>query len=123
MIHIGIGQMLDLMWALKQELPFYHFHVHLYFPTYTCKLKDGREVKLIDKGRLTALDDPRVRRIAAKYGNPDELLREDWVPALPGINTAGDYQKDYAADPTAYMTEEHRKAYGEAIARSKKFYR
>jgi len=122
-IHIGIGQMLDLMWALKQELPFYHFHVHLYFPTYTCKLKDGREVKLIDKGRLTALDDPRVRRIAAKYGNPDELLREDWVPALPGINTAGDYQKDYAADPTAYMTEEHRKAYGEAIARSKKFYR
>jgi len=122
-MHLGIGQMLDLMWALKQGLPFYHFHVHLYFPTYVCKLKDGREVKLIDKGRLTSLDDPRVRQVAAKYGNPDELLREDWIPALPGLNTEGDYSKDYAADPETYMKKEHQRAYGEAIERSKKFYR
>jgi hypothetical protein len=122
-MHIGIGQMLDMVWALKRELPFYHFHVHLYFPTYTCKLKDGREVKLIDKGRLTALDDLRVRQVAAKYGNPDELLREDWIPALPGINAEGDYSKDYAVDPETYMKKEHRKAYGDAIDRSKKYYR
>jgi hypothetical protein len=122
-MHLGIGQMLDMVWALKQGLPFYHFHVHLYFPTYTCKLKDGREVKLVDKGRLTALDDPRVRAVAAKYGNPDELLREDWIPAIPGINTAGDYAKDYASDPEIYMQKEHRKAYGEAIERAKKYYK
>lgn len=124
-IHIGIGQALDLMWALKrpEPLPFYHFHAHLYFPTYTCKLKDGREVKLIDKGHLTALDDPEVRRIAAKYGNPDQLLREDWVPAIPGINVEGDYFKDYANDPETYMTREHRKVYGEQIDRSKKYYK
>lgn len=122
-MHLGIGQMLDLMWALKRGLPFYHFHLHLYFPTYTCKLKDGREVKLIDKGRLTALDDPRVRKVAAKYADPDELLREDWIPSIPGINTEGDYLRDYAPDPETYMKNEHRKAYGEAIDRSKKYYK
>ncbi|MCS6805226.1 MAG: hypothetical protein RMM98_01660 [Acidobacteriota bacterium] len=122
-IHIGIGQMLDLVWALKRELPFYHFHVHLYFPTYTCYLKDGREVNIIDKGRLTALDDPRVRQVAAKYGNPDELLREDWIPAIPGINTTGDYWKDYANDPESYMKQEHRRVYGTEIERSKKYYK
>ena len=36
--------------------------------------------KLVENGRLTVLDDPEVRRVAAKYGNPDELLREDWIP-------------------------------------------
>ncbi|MCH8820197.1 MAG: hypothetical protein IIB03_07750 [Acidobacteria bacterium] len=36
--------------------------------------------KLVDRGRLTVLDDPEVRRVAAKYGDPDELLREDWIP-------------------------------------------
>lgn len=124
-IHLGIGQLLDFVWALKHNppLPFYHFHVHLYFATYTCKLKDGREVKLIDKGHLTALDDPEVRKIAAKYGNPDELLREDWIPAIPGINADGDYWKDYAADPETYMKQEHHQAYAEAIERSKRYYR
>jgi hypothetical protein len=36
--------------------------------------------KLVDRGHLTVLDDPEVRRVAAKYGDPDELLREDWIP-------------------------------------------
>ncbi|MBI2821822.1 MAG: hypothetical protein HYX74_06315 [Acidobacteria bacterium] len=39
---------------------------------------DGK--KLVDNGHLTVLDDPEVRKVAAKYGNPDELLREDWIP-------------------------------------------
>ena len=39
---------------------------------------DGK--KLVDNGHLTVLDDPEVRKAAAKYGNPDELLREDWIP-------------------------------------------
>ncbi|MFB3141643.1 MAG: hypothetical protein ACE1Z2_02420 [Acidobacteriota bacterium] len=46
-----------------------------YYPTFEV---DGE--KLVDRGHLTVLDDPEVRRVAAKYGNPDELLREDWIP-------------------------------------------
>jgi hypothetical protein len=124
-MHLGIGQVLDFVWALRHEpvLPFYHFHVNLYFPTYTCKLKDGREVKLIEKGHLTALDDPHVRSVAAKYGNPDELLREAWVPALPGINTDGDYWEDYAADPETYIKRTHGAVYGREIERSRKYYK
>jgi len=131
-MHLGIGQALDLVWALKQKppLPFYHFHAHLYFATYTCKLKDGREVKLIDKGHLTAMDDPEVRALAAKivaahpeYGTVDQLLSEDWIPAIPGVNVPGDYMKDYASDPETYMKAEARKAYGEAIDRAKKEYK
>jgi hypothetical protein len=64
-----------------------------------------------------------VRQVAAKYGDPDELLREDWIPALPGINAPGDYWKDYSVDPETFMKKEHREAYGEAIDRSKKFYK
>ena len=131
-MHLGIGQALDLVWALKHKppLPFYHFHAHLYFATYTCKLKDGREVKLIDKGHLTALDDPEIRKLAEQivakhpeYGSADELLREDWIPAIPGINVPGDYANDYAKDPETYMKQEARKAYGEAIDRAKKEYK
>jgi len=31
---------------------------------------------ICDRGRLAALDDPDVRRIASKYGNPDEVLAQ-----------------------------------------------
>lgn len=37
-------------------------------------------------GHLTALDDPRVRQVAAKYGDPDKLLEEIWIPAISGVN-------------------------------------
>lgn len=37
---------------------------------------------IIDQGHLTALDDEEVRRVAAQYGHPDKLLREDWIPAI-----------------------------------------
>jgi len=55
-------------------------------------------LKLIDKGRLTSLDNPEVRALASRYGNPDQLLTEDWRPEIPGINAPGDYLKDYAPD-------------------------
>ena len=41
---------------------------------------------VIENGHLTALDDPRVREVASKYGNPDELLKEIWIPAVSGVN-------------------------------------
>ena len=39
-----------------------------------------------ENGHLTALDDPRVREVAAKYGDPDKLLEEAWIPAVSGVN-------------------------------------
>lgn len=32
---------------------------------------------VIEAGRLKALNDPAVRDVAAKYGDPDQLLTED----------------------------------------------
>jgi hypothetical protein len=41
---------------------------------------------VVENGHLTALDHPRVRKIAAKYGDPDKLLKELWIPAVKGVN-------------------------------------
>ncbi|KAK5308793.1 hypothetical protein LTR93_012383, partial [Exophiala xenobiotica] len=83
-----------------------HWHVHLYFPTYIAEDVEGQDVTIIENGRLKALDAPEVRAIAAKYGDPDELLREDWIPAIPGFNIAGDYNEHYAKDPMDYTMME-----------------
>jgi hypothetical protein len=124
-VHWGAGSILleNAEWAYARDLPAGHFHTHQYFGTYEATMPDGKNVLLLNKGRLTPLDDPEVRRVAAKYGDPDELLREDWIPAIPGINVAGDYLKDYAQDPTKWITEEHRKAYADAIAFYKRGYK
>jgi len=45
---------------------------------FTTVVADGRPV--IEEGHLAALDAPEVRRVAERYGDPDNLLREDWVP-------------------------------------------
>ena len=78
--------------------------MHLYFPTYVAEGAGpgGEDVTVIEHGRLKALDDPEVRAVAARYGDPDELLREDWVPAVPGLNMAGGYNEHYARDPYRY---------------------
>lgn len=57
-------------------------HVDLFFPTLVA---DGK--RIIDKGHLTALDDPEIIDLAAKYGDPADLLREDWIPAVSGVNS------------------------------------
>lgn len=79
-----------------------HWHVHLYFPTYIAEDVEGKDITIIKHGRLKALDNPEIRTMAAKYGNPDELLREDWIPAIPGMNMAGDYNEHYTQDPYKY---------------------
>ncbi len=83
-----------------------HSHIHTYFTTMDIETVDGRKTQLIHKGRLTVLDDPQVRQVAAKYGDPDELLREIWIPAMPGINVPGNYRADYASDPVSYTRKE-----------------
>ncbi|MBI4445531.1 MAG: hypothetical protein HY645_06425 [Acidobacteria bacterium] len=116
-IHLGFGNALweNNVWGDQNKLPSSHYHLHLYFATVTARLRNGKEAMIMDKGHLTALDDPEVRQVAAKYGDPDQLLREDWIPAIPGINVPGDYWKDYAQDPWSWVQKEHRKAYGDLL--------
>ncbi len=105
-IHCGLGtghQSAGQDWAGKQGLPYGHLHVHLLFPTYEITTKTGEKFTVIKDGRITALDDPEVRKIAAKYGDPDVLLKEDWIPPMPGISVKGDYWEEYAKDPFSYV--------------------
>ena len=104
--------------AQEENLHLSHLHIHTYFNTVEMELEDGQKILLIDKGRLTALDDPEIRRIAAKYGDPDELLKELWIPAVPGINAPGDYMTDYAQNPAFTIREEHRNAYDRDVMES-----
>jgi len=107
-IHLGFGSVMSSHsenQAAEAGMLVGHFHVHLYFPTVTLEMHDGRTEVLIEDGHLKALDDPGVRSVASKYGDPDQLLSEDWVPAIPGLNMEGDYQ-DYARDPLAWIKVE-----------------
>lgn len=56
-------------------------HIDQYFPTIVAD-----EKKVIDCGRLVALDDPQIRKLAEKYDDPDKLLIEDWIPGISGLN-------------------------------------
>lgn len=88
------------------DVPTGHVHIHTYFTTMVLTNSDGTKTTFINKGHLTALDDPRVRQEAAKYGDPDKLLSEDWIPAIPGINIPGNYMQDYANDPAAWIRKD-----------------
>ena len=79
-----------------------HLHIHTYFNTIDVQTRGGETIRVADKGHITFLDDPDVRRLAAQYGDPDQILQEAWIPAVPGINIPGDYQ-DYAADPGPWI--------------------
>ena len=112
-VHWGLGIRLwhdpdapteSKVWAdftKKHNVPFDHgWHTHTYFTTYKVRLRNADKwVTLLDKGRMTSLDDPEVRALASRYGDPDYLLAEDWIPEVPGINAPGDYLKDYAPKP------------------------
>ena len=89
-------------WAGENGILYGHLHIHLLFPTFTITTKTGKEYTIIRDGRLTALDDPEVRKLAEKYGDPDDLLREDWIPQIPGITAAGSYE-DYARNPGKWI--------------------
>ena len=104
-IHIGIGtRYTDVQekWAAEQRVLYGHLHVHLLFPTYTITTRDGVEVKVIENGRLLALDDPGIRKMAEAYGPAEALLDGVWEPRIPGINAPGSYA-DYARDPASFI--------------------
>ena len=41
--------------------------------------------------KKTSLDSPEVRALTSRYGDPKELLAEDWLPGIPGIDAKGRY--------------------------------
>ena len=70
-MHLGIGATSFQQGGDTKVTGNFHTHGVLLAPT----LKAGNTI-IIDKGRLTALDSPVVRSLAAKYGNPDEVLAQ-----------------------------------------------
>lgn len=107
LVHHGFGPNYDEIASMDQAgLPSRHLHIHNLFATYTGTTARGEKLLLISNGRLTAFDDPRVRAVAERFGDPDALLREVWVPALPGINAKGDYMRDYGNDPRSRVLAE-----------------
>jgi hypothetical protein len=106
-IHLGFGTRWrgpEEVWSAERGLLYGHLHVHLLFATFAVTSVDGEVKYLIKDGRLTALDDPEVRALAARYGDPDSLLAEDWIPSVPGITSPGTYA-EYARDPAAWIYE------------------
>jgi hypothetical protein len=68
-LHASVGA------ALENENSKLIRHFDMMFPNVYI---DDRPV--IEDGHLIALDDPKVRAVAERHGDPDELLREDWIP-------------------------------------------
>jgi hypothetical protein len=104
-IHVGLGTSWRSEyedWAAEKHLLYGHLHVHLLFPTLDVLTPSGETVRVIERGRLTALDDPEVRRLAERLGDADDLLKEDWVPQVPGISAEGSYE-EYARDPARWI--------------------
>jgi hypothetical protein len=104
-IHCGLGtrwRSSEEVWAGERHLLYGHLHVHLMAATLRVETRDGATIPIIEAGRLSVYDDPDVRDLAATFGDPDQLLRDDWVPAIPGVTVPGSYA-DYAADPARHV--------------------
>lgn len=90
----------------KHNVPIGHsMHQHNVMPTYQVRIRDtGKWQTIIEHGQVASLSDPEVRALAARYGDPDKLLRKDFVHPLPGINVPGNYN-DYARNPGEYWKQ------------------
>ena len=70
-MHLGFGATSFQQGGDTKVTGEFHTHGVLLAPT----VQAGNKV-IIDKGRITALDSKAVRSLAAKYGNPDEVLAQ-----------------------------------------------
>ena len=92
----------------KHDMPITHeFHFENRLPTYEATVTGGKTFRIVDRGHLAVLDDPEIRAIASKYGDPDDILREEGARPIPGINTPGDYWS-YAKDPVPYWVQQRK---------------
>jgi hypothetical protein len=89
----------------EHNVPIGHaMHSHNLLPTYQVRIRGtGQWETLINYGHMAALDDPEIRALASRYGDPNEVLRQDYVPPLPGVTMQGNYD-EYARDPGGYWT-------------------
>ncbi|MBT8098722.1 MAG: hypothetical protein KJO82_03175, partial [Gammaproteobacteria bacterium] len=90
----------------EHAVPIGHaMHNHNLLPTYQIRLRDsGNWQTVIEHGQILASEDPEVRALASRYGDPDEVLHRDWIPELPGITAPGNYDEDYSSDPGRFWT-------------------
>ena len=97
--------------AGKEGVPGDHWmHIHNVLCTYRVKIRGtDKWLNIVNKGRFTSLDDPMVRALASRYGDPDDLLTDEWVPHLPGINAPGSYAAYAKAPMEFYMENVHNK--------------
>lgn len=88
------------------NVPIRHsMHNHNLLPTVQGRIRGTQQWEtMINNGRIVALDEPEVRALASRYGDPEEILRQDYVPPLPGITIPGTYD-DYGRDPGGYWTK------------------
>jgi hypothetical protein len=98
-LHFGFGQQVvespegptkpkeAIEFEQKTGLPNEHgWHIHNTMITYRARVRGTKNtwLTLIDRGRITALDSPEIRALASRYGDPNEVLSQDWVRHLPG---------------------------------------
>lgn len=101
-MHLGHGVSPAREWGRERGFPDHHYHLEIFFPTCTITTRDGKTNTLVRNGHLTALDDPELRQLASKYGDPNKLLERNWIPAIPGINAPGSWEA-YAKDPVSWL--------------------
>lgn len=71
--------------SVGEGLPSSNYKIIRHMDTYFNTIITEKET-IIENGHLTTLDDPKVREIASKFGDPDDLLEECWIPAVSGVN-------------------------------------
>ncbi|MGH7773768.1 MAG: hypothetical protein ACREQA_16205 [Candidatus Binatia bacterium] len=110
LLHGPNSPMLPKEWidfTKSANLPDDHgWHIHNLLPTYRVRVRGTKNtwLTLIDKGELTAFRSPEIRALASRYGDPRDVLSDDWSPHLPGINAPGRYE-DYAKNPWKTISE------------------
>ena len=90
----------------EQNVPPQHgFHFHNNLVTYKYRIRGTEQMRpLIEKGRVSVLDNPEVRALASRYGDPDLIMRQEWVPDTPGITSPGSYE-EFSQNPWAHMSK------------------
>jgi hypothetical protein len=90
----------------KTNLPIDHCcHNHTLMPTVQFRIRElDQWVTVIEHGKMMAFNDLEVRALAVRYGNPDRILANVYIPPLPGINIPGDYNT-YGRNPGQYWID------------------